>query len=455
MEVKDGLGRRPHYYAAMQGNERVYDRFFNNPMVVPLVACLLAGRPATASVLHTFAEAPPLVTLKKSVQSMELGCGGLSPMSLDALLRGSQGEVARALAGAGCCWTAADGTGLSPAFYACVAGEEDVAQAFGGLARVGGTAEVHTQLERLAAFKASDPQASILLDVRGMRTGATSKPQKGGAGRGSFALDPNGAAAASDVGPAMAEGFGRQADPDASDEFAEAVAMGASSSLLELVRRALRGVVPDRHVELLSAAKLAVVARVALGEAPLDAHAAELLIMHLATADVRVLARINACLFDNDMQDENWLSAAVAFAQGLSRLPVYRGECYRRVAVVKGEWAVGTVLAWDSFTICSADWATVTDDRVPGTVFIVHSRNGGRLLGKHAAVPQNALVCFHPGVCFRVLAFYRYSATALAQANIRQSSFAAKDVHMAKAVQGKASLIVEVEEVERETAAAE
>jgi ankyrin repeat protein len=456
LSCTDGLGKLPRYYAAMQGNERVYDLFFHNALCTPLLKCILAGSSTIVRVLAKYAEAPPLLTLAKHVQTLDLGCSGLSPMSLDTLLHGRDGHVARTLVEhGGCAWSTPDASGLSPAFYGQLLWRRGDGE---GVREAGayrgfedeGDLETASALARLEIFEQRDTQARLLLDLSKLRS--TSQTDGAGelrrnAGRSQFfPLDPARAAIATDMGVVMNEGFGCRADEDAAEEFTEAMADG-DAFLLGLVERLLRQLLPERHDEVLCAAKLSVIRAVGLGLVPAGARAAELLAMHLATADVRILQRLNQCLLTASMQDDGWMAAAVSLAKGMTKLPPYVGECYRRVNASFTRWSIGTVLSWDAFTVCSADWATVTDDRVPGLVFIIKSNGGGRLLGPLAAVPQNAPVVFPPHARFSVVAFYRYSPTALGQANIRETSFGAKAAHFAKAEEGRASIIVEVEEV--------
>jgi hypothetical protein len=117
------------------------------------------------------------------------------------------------------------------------------------------------------------------------------------------------------------------------------------------------------------------------------------------------------------------------------------------VPLPETHWAVGSELTWNTFVNTSADWTQVADNgQNKGIVFIIQSKTG-RHLGKYARCVQNNPVIFAPGSRFLITAYHKFHATALGQANIRESTFPATDADFEKAKEGRRNIIVALTEV--------
>lgn len=140
----------------------------------------------------------------------------------------------------------------------------------------------------------------------------------------------------------------------------------------------------------------------------------------------------------------DWNNYVINLYKGLQSLPAFVGECYRRM---NGYFYVpiGTTFTASTFGTATSEWGHMTLDKTT-TVFIVKSKTG-RDISAYSMFPQNKEIMFLPNTTFKVVNYYQNNVIVLGQANIRQTSYAARDKDIENAINKKATLIVELEEV--------
>jgi ankyrin repeat protein/uncharacterized protein YegL len=128
----------------------------------------------------------------------------------------------------------------------------------------------------------------------------------------------------------------------------------------------------------------------------------------------------------------------------LTILPSYTGECYRKINKFF-YMPEGTVIAWDVFGIATSDWGNIGLDS-KATVFIIKSKTG-KDISKYSNFPQNKEIIFMPKTKFKITNYYRNNIIVLGQANVRETSYKAREEDLLNVLNKKSSLIVELEEV--------
>jgi hypothetical protein len=159
--------------------------------------------------------------------------------------------------------------------------------------------------------------------------------------------------------------------------------------------------------------------------------------------------------------DGVWVPYVHALYQGIHLAPRFTGEVYRPVAApfTPEEYPLGAELAWNGFSVTTADWKTSADfinrqlsrpksDSGPGgIVFVIQSNGLGRDISRLSKYPQNQEVVFPPGTRFTIQRYLIANQIALAQANIRDTTFKMTELELAKSVSGRTPVIIELKAV--------
>ena len=160
-----------------------------------------------------------------------------------------------------------------------------------------------------------------------------------------------------------------------------------------------------------------------------------------------------------------WKNYVQCLYRSLTMLPPHVGEIYRAVngPFIPNEYTVGTIVSWNSFAIASREWNNLTswinespksDPKTKrGIIFIIQSKTAKRI-DKFSRFPVESEVVILPGTSFAVKNIFVASIIAFGQANIRTSTYLAKENDITKAASGETSIIVELEEIEPNTSAA-
>jgi hypothetical protein len=148
-----------------------------------------------------------------------------------------------------------------------------------------------------------------------------------------------------------------------------------------------------------------------------------------------------------------WSSDIASFVltlhRGLSRLPPFAGEVYRKVDAPFVELPLGDTITWNGFSPTATEWSHVVQ---PDTslVYVIKSHTA-RYLGPYSRNPQNGEAIFLPGTTFRILNYFAKNVFVFSQPNIRETSYQATPIDLDRACgppeNRKAGLVIYMEEV--------
>lgn len=405
-DVRDGCGLTPSFYAQREGNEAIFQEWFFDPLM-PVLVELITSRdrpkgPACKILLHH------TVSLgcfdNDDVVSMDCG-HGLTPLSM-AILNDQQ-ELAETFEAMGARLDALDHRGLTPAFWKALR-NNDVS---------------HPAVARLAAMRGMDLQNPMLLDVPKI-------PQ----------LENY----TTSIVAAMQLGYNARAG----GVLFKDLLSSRRQRVVSLVDK-LPGLLGDarRANQLMWEAKLHLVSLAAQDAIQAPLTPAHVLAMFMYTSDVKIAEQVQ----DQAQWSSSspWMPLVALLATAHQILPPFTGECYRKVhqPLPTVPWGIGDEVSWPTFVNASKDWTQVSDNgQHKGMVFVIQSKTGRDLSGFTRAA-QNKPVLFVPGTRFRVTGYHKFHAVALAQANIRDTTFAITDEEMERAKEGRRNIIVALEEV--------
>lgn len=196
---------------------------------------------------------------------------------------------------------------------------------------------------------------------------------------------------------------------------------------------------------LITSSKLHLIRLVATSNVALNP--AHIVALYMYCANKTILEQVNQCISKWD-DASIWNPFIYTLFQGISALPLYCGEVYKTIDQNFDDmYAIDTILTWSAFSICSKKYADCVDmiKQNRGIVFIIHTKSG-RDVEKFGRTPMDNEVIVMPGTKLRIVNHYRADQIALAQANIRQSTFLARQIDLEKASCGEC-IIVELEEL--------
>jgi hypothetical protein len=176
---------------------------------------------------------------------------------------------------------------------------------------------------------------------------------------------------------------------------------------------------------------------------------AHVLALYLYSSNYNVFSGINIGLI-NWAESNMWTNMIYCLYQAAKLLPAYQGEVYRGVKCDfdPSVLTIGNVLQWNTFSICSTEWKYASEliNAKSGIIFIIKSHTG-RDISYYSKHPVDNEVLFLPGTSFIVTNHYIASVICLGQANIRTSTFQAKEKDLVKAANKEACICVELEEL--------
>ncbi len=194
-------------------------------------------------------------------------------------------------------------------------------------------------------------------------------------------------------------------------------------------------------------AKIHLIKMIAAGEDNLNVI--HILALYLYSSNTTIFENVNMSMA-NFKENNLWNPFVFTLYQAVNLLPVYEGEVYRGVNMLFdiNVLALGKVIKWDTFAICSRDYAGTTEliNLKKGIIFVINSKSG-KDISKYSKNPVDAEIIFCPGTSMKITNYYSASMICLGQANIRNSTFSIKDTDLVKAARGEACIIVELDEV--------
>ena len=491
--ILDGDGHLASYYAQSEANASLHNEFFVNHLSPVLNSILFAEpSPATANI-----EASTLDVLRKYSQSLgvyshadflsDASAGGDAPLITSALLTG-RFELASGLISLGADLKRPDAHGITPEFWAHFLGfripqRSNVQITLPSAASSSGPssisaatssapapahvpAYVQAMLDRLSKASKHSLQNKLLLTAP--QLGANKKLLAGGGA--------STAAPGFDIVLKMLDGYKTSVKPRVVEELRGYASRKSvvEESLVGLTDKlkSSRKLFPegeDTMDALIWEAKIHLIRTIAA--APESAAALDpvnYLAIFLYTAHPDIFSKVNLTLADWQSQkavskaDAQLVSMWKQFVQclyrSLDKLPCYEGELYRTVpgAFDPREYSIGSTVSWNSFSVTTRSWNNLTNwtNESPksdpktkrGVIFIIQSKTARRI-EKLSRFPIEAEAIILPGTQFVVKNLYVASIIAFGQANIRTSTYLAKENDLNKAAAGETSIIVELEEV--------
>ena len=440
----DASGRQPVYYANISGNEAIKSELFTNHLALDLHDVMYSESPTAedecCQVLATYSQS---LSVFDSREITEIRSDhGVSLLS-QAILNGNE-HLARTLIQLGAQLSgpnSSDDYGITPEFWLGY---------FKGSSTVV-TSETQSQLDRLAKVTKKSLQNKMLLNLTK------------GIPRLNTPTQPTNAEQIS----RLESGFhDKSTHADTLAMLAATQEMGMEYSLLGFIDK-LRSqkVFPEGKNALdliLWDARVHLVKLIASGQVTgTRLEPIHMMAVYLYTANQLIFNKANESL-SNWSEDSVWAPYVHALYQGIHLAPQFAGiEVYRPILTpfTPEEYPIGGTLAWSNFSVTSADWKTSSDfinqqmsrpksDSGPGgIVFIIQSNGVGRDISRLSKYPQNQEVVFPPGTKFTIQRYLIANQIALAQANIRDTTFRMTDLELAKSVAGRTPVIIELKAI--------
>jgi hypothetical protein len=194
-------------------------------------------------------------------------------------------------------------------------------------------------------------------------------------------------------------------------------------------------------------AKIHLIKMIASGEDNLNVI--HILALYLYSSNTTIFENVNLSIA-NFKENNLWNPFVYTLYQAVNLLPVYEGEVYRGVNMLfdLDVLALGKVIKWNTFAICSRDYASTGEliNLKKGIIFVINSKTG-KDISKYSKNPVDAEIIFSPGTSMKITNYYSASIICLGQANIRNSTFSIKDTDLVKAGRGECCIVVELDEV--------
>lgn len=493
----DGDGHLASYYAQSEANAELYAEFFENRLT-PLLNAILFAEPSPSS---ANLESSTMQVLAKHSQSLgvysyndflsDASSGGDSPLVTSALLTGRFELASGIIKTLGVDMKRPDAHGITPEFWAH----------FLGFKLPGHTAGV--QISDLSGPSSSSPSSlspatssaahipayvQAMIDRVKKASGRSlqnkmllSPPQLGGNKK--LLSGASSSAPGFDIVLKMIDGYKTTIKPRVVEELRGYASRKSvvEESLIGLTDKlkSSRKLFPegeDTLDALIWEAKIHLIRAIASAPesetAPLDP--VNYLAIFLYTAHPDIFSKVNLTLADwqsqktvskSDAQMTSmWKQFVRCLYRSLDMLPKFAGELYRTVpgAFDPREYSIGSTVSWNSFSVTTRSWNNLTNwtNESPksdpktkrGVIFLIQAKSA-RSIEKLSRFPIEAEAIILPGTQFVVKNLYVASIIAFGQANIRTSTYLAKENDLAKAAAGETSIIVELEEVDAAPAA--
>ena len=418
LNIFNNEGRLPQYYAQQTGHEQIQEEFFTNRLAMTLGRILVAGpemEQACADVLMRYGQSLGCYEYT-DLANTELDRG--ASLLTYALLNGNTHLLAT-LNQIGANYDRVDDYGVPPAFWAAYLNYEHPPND-----------QVQGMLGRIATATKTSLQNKMLLN---MTKGRPQLPETINAINALVKMN---------------EGYNLKVGQDVirtlrASKSGEPLLMG----FIEKLKSKSNFSDGKQTIEyLLWEAKVHMIKRIATGESTLQPI--HLLALYLFTSNLTIYKQVNLTLAQWKTNSV-WHGFIGCLYSAIELIKPYEGECYRAVDTpfVLEHYAIGNRLSWNTFATSSLDWKICNDqlNAKRGIVFIIHGRSG-RVINEYSATPLDNEILFLPGTEFIIKNYYRAEFTALAQANIRNTTFKIAEKDITKACNSEACIIIELEE---------
>jgi ankyrin repeat protein len=415
LNIEDNNGRLPIYYASMQGREDIKEEFFTDRLSDILNKVVTFGSNQCINVLTNYGQSIGCYDYKDFIGT-KMNCG-MTPLSL-ALINGNL-PLAEVLETLGAPMNLPDDYGISPNFWKSYLLQGDIP-------------EVYDQIKRVETATKRNLQNKVLLNLNLCE------------------LDKNNLQLMEaqpkqlELRKKMTDGYINKVHKSTISKIRNA----SESSILGFLDKLKNSkVFPDGKDQLelvLRESRLHIIRLIASGETllqPLDMFS-----IYLYTANSTIFSHVNITL-GNYSERDVWTPFVICLYNAISVLPPFKQEVYRGVDCIfePNLYNIGNEITWNTFGLATKDWRSpselIKDKR--GIIFIIQSKTG-KDISRYSCNPVDSEILFLPGTKFTVAALYRADIITLGQANIRSTTYGARDVDITKAAEGSSCIIVEL-----------
>lgn len=421
LSIMDDEGHIPEYYASMQGREDIKDEFFTDKLGVLFDRMVLNSSNAASQILVKYGQSLGCYEYD-DFSMINLGQG--TTLLSKSLIYGNI-ELAKVLENIGFSPFTRDDYGLTPDFWKFyilgVKSEQE---------------DTLTRINKVRLIGNSSIQNRLLTNLSGPMgrpslTGTSSIPTL-------------------DFRKKMSEGYNIKVHRSVLTKIKNS-SEPAILGFLEKLKN--NRVFPDGRgclEEILWESRIHIVRLLASTNADEILDPIHMMALYLYTGNATVCNQVNITL-GNYNEKSLWSPFIICLYQALDKLPslpinteVYRGVDYKFDPEI---YTIGTKITWNSFSIASTDWRSSSEliKEKKGIIFIIKSKTG-KSVARYSRNPVDSEVIFLPGTMFIITAIYRPDIIALGQANIRGTTFTAREIDLRKAAENSSSIILEIEE---------
>lgn len=407
--------KKPQYYAQISGNEEIYQQYFCDRLGICLEKLLTAPKDvfdASSNKLLKYGETPGIYEFSNYVNN----ASGNRLLTLSLINKAD--NVSNLLTKMGVNYSSVDDYGIDANFWKAFCDGKNSTL----------TVQPHTQvmLDRIEQFRSKSMQNKLLLSV-------AKSPLKD-----TIPDDPS-------QSTKMNDGFNLTVDSNVLSTLEKSM---SEQSLLGFIDKLKSNKLINKNLleSIIWESKVHLIKLIARGEEYLSP--VQIMALYLYSSNVNILEQVNTSLTQWN-QSILWHPLILTIYQALNNLPNYEGEVYRTVdhKFDPEFYKLDSVLTWSTFSICSKEYSACIDaiKLNKGIVFVIKSKTG-KNISIYSKTPVDQDVIFAPGIKFKITNYYRADQIALAQSNIRNTTFRIRDKDIQNATNGEC-IIIELSEI--------
>lgn len=424
LQIRDNDNRLPVYYANKEGNESIMEEFFINKLEKMLNSVMFAEPNVTSACADVLVKYGQSLGCYEYNEITDMACANGSNLLSNALLTGNKSLI-DAFINMNANQNMKDDYGLSPMFWKAYLGYD--------ISDIQIPNETLDQLNKVALVGKTSMQNKLLLNLK------AEPPQN----IPKLLLNEN------SLLNKMKDGYAFKVHNKVLATLKNS--RGEEQSIIGFIEKLKNGKVfplGKQYLEyIIWNSKIHLIKIIASGETILNA--VHLLALYLYSSNQIIFENVNLGI-SNYKENNIWNPFICCLYQAIDLLPPYCGEVYRGVNILFNleDFAIGKTLKWDTFAICSREFAGPSEliNMKTGIIFIIHSKTG-KDISSYSKNPVDAEIIFSPGTEFLIQNYYVGSTICLAQANIRKSTYSVKDTDLMKAMKGECCIIVELVQV--------
>lgn len=422
LQTRDNENRLPAYYANKEGNESIMEEFFTNKLEKILNNVMFSDPQVENTCSNILAKYGQSLGCYEYNEITNMVCGNGTSLLSNALLSGNK-CLANTLVNMNADQNLADDYGITPLFWKVYLGYDVDAKI---------PDQTIQLLDRVAAAGKTSVQNKLLLNL------------KAGNPLDNTKLLENG----TNLLGKMKDGYSLKVHNKVLDTLKNS--KGEEQSIIGFIEKLKNNKIfplGKQYLEyIIWNSKIHLIKIIASGNNTLDAI--HLLALYLYSSNQLIFENVNLSI-SNYKENNIWNPFVCCLYQAIDLLPPYHGEAYRGINIPFNldAFAIGKVLSWDTFAICSKEFAGASEliNMKCGIIFIINSKSG-KDISAYSKNPADSEIIFVPGTKMEITNWYVASIICLGQANIRKSTYSVKDNDIMKAVRGECCIIVELQE---------